>query len=239
MQIKLLALIFLIPCTLIPWQTALGQTATKPTITWTDNLPADASVPIIFTGFDPTSVQTFSPIPGDGREQYGFTGTFFSTVDAQTFGNGTNTFGPASVWMVEPGNTTLSDWLGIDSLTRVASGNGWNYTINMRFGSDTTSETQGNIPNPPGPPFNPYPFVTETGSTQAVTGNFLLNNFPGYVAPQGLTDLLQINAASDTNEAAPPVQSVPDSGSTLALMGLSLAAFGFVRRQLSRSWHLA
>jgi hypothetical protein len=207
-----------------------AQLTTKPTITWTDNLPGDASVPITSTGFSSSS--TFNPIPGDGREQYGFTGTFFSTVDAQTFGGNTGTFGPANVWMVEPSSTTLSDWLGIDSLTRVANGNGWDYTINMRFGSDTTSETQGNIPNPPqSPPWDAYPFVTETGTSQDVTGAFRLNNFPGYVAPTGLADLLQIFGASDTSEATNG-KGVPDSGNTVMLLAVGLGALAVARQRV-------
>src|ERR1700736_5328338 len=200
MKVKPLIILALIFCLSIPW--SASAISIKPSISWddtTDVIPAPVGV-----GFD--SMTAYGQATGDPREQAGFTGTFFSTIDVTPFSG-------ANVWLVEPGNTTLSDWVGIDSLTRVQSGSGWNYTIDMRFVSDSTNETPGNIPAPPSsPPWDAYPFVTETGSLQNITGAFRLNGpFPGYTAPAGFTDLLTIQVTSDINEAPPTDgHSTPD-----------------------------
>jgi hypothetical protein len=210
----------------------------KPSISWTDS--TDVIAPPVGTGF--ITFSSFGPQPGDGREQAGFTGTFFSTVDAQTFGTGVpgDPFGPASVWMVEPGsNNTLSDWIGIDSLSRVGVTGGWLYTIDMRFVSDPIEGSGGsnNIPDPPTtPPFDPYPFVTETGLPQDITGNFNLTNFPGYLAPPGLVDLITITVASDVNEAGGNGgngNGVPDGGTAAMLFAVALCALAVARKGLA------
>ena len=229
MKIKLLILALLAVCTFAPGKASVAAGVTMPTITWddtTDVIPA----PVGSAEF--SNVTAFGQAPGDPREQAGFTGTFFSTVDVTPFA-------AANVWLVEPGSTTLSDWIGINSLTRVAvgmtAGGGWNYTIDMQFVSDSTDESQGNIPAPPtSPPWDAYPFVTETGTLQDITGAFRLNGpFPGYTAPAGLTDLISIQVASDLEPGGNGNGNhTPDAGSTMMLFGLGLGALGLARQRL-------
>ncbi len=214
MKVKRLNLALLAICALAPC-----KVSAIPMLTWLDT--TDVILPATATGFDVINYN-YAPAPGDPREQAGFSGTSFSTVDVSPFSF-------ANVWMVESsGSTTLSDWIGIDSLTRVANGNGWDYTIALSFASNRTDEGQGNIPNPPSsPPWNTYPFVTEDGTIQDITGAFRINGpFPGYTAPAGLTSLLTIRVASD-------VETVPDTGSTLMLIGFALAAVGLVKHRFS------
>src|SRR4051812_30058419 len=124
MKTKPLIMLFVAFCLATPW-TALAVSIT-PTITWddtTDVIPAPVGI-----GF--ASMSAYGQAPGDPREQAGFTGTFFSNIDVTPFSG-------ANVWLVEPGSTTLSDWIGINSLTRVQNGYGWDYTIDMQFVSDS------------------------------------------------------------------------------------------------------
>ena len=225
MKLKLLP-IFLALLLASPW--TASAISIKPTITWDDT--TDVIPPPIGTGF--SSSTAYGQAPGDPREQAGFTGTFFSTVDVTPFSG-------ANVWLVEPGSTTLSDWIGIDSLTRTQNGGGWDYTIDMRFVSDSTDETPGFIPDPPSsPPWDTYPFVTETGTLQDITGAFRVNGpFPGYTAPAGLTDLIQISVASDANEAVPPGDdhATPDGGSSLLLLGLTFSGVGLIKQRVKKT----
>jgi len=202
MKAKLLKFGLLAVCGLAPW-----QASALPTLTW------DESGSAVATGFTfPTGGKAY----GSGESAGLINGTFFSTVDVAPFGG-------ANVWLVEPGSKTLSDWVGIDSLERVAAaGGGWTYTLNVRYASDGEDEGQGNVPDAPvTPPWDPYPFTTETGNMQDITGDFRLRVFPGYTSIPGLSSLVSIQIRSD-------VEGTPDSGNTLVLMGLALGALALL-----------
>ena len=132
------------------------------------------------------------------------------------------------VFLVEPGTTdTVSDWAYIYSLDKqVVTAGQWQYTISGFFQSDSP----GN-----GMPTNVqagYTGILETGTSQNITGNYQYQDFSGPPYPivtAVLPSDLSIFVTSSVDSA-----SVPDTGSTLMLLALSLGALVFGSRWVRR-----
>lgn len=175
------------------------------------------------TGFNPGGT-----IVNGNEGSFYFSLSWGSNSDVQPFGS-SDPFGGSGgvVYILDPDNTTMSDWASI-SLEKGAGSGGFafTYTINGFFQSDSPGNGMPtSVPNG-------FAAVIENGSFQDITGSYQYQDFSGPPYPilfRALPSDLTIAFASDVD-----ARSAPDGGSTLMLLALSLGALVLGSRWVRR-----